>query len=81
MTLELTLSLLWVCSAEVLASDIGPELPQYHLSCYGPTGAANLIDNADVSFAELRMKFLEAGANQAAYVRCLSISSSLRAES
>lgn len=52
----------------MLISDLGVDRPLYALSSYGPSGEDNLVDNKDISFEELRMKVLESGGNQTAYV-------------
>ena len=53
----------------MLITDLDTDRPLWKLSSYGPTHVANLVEGKDISFEELRMKMVETGGNQAAYVR------------
>jgi hypothetical protein len=56
----------------MLITDLDTDRPLWKLSSYGPASNTNLVDGKDISFEELRMKMLESGGNQAAYVRLVS---------
>lgn len=64
--------LLHSCSNEMLITDLDTDRPLWKLSSYGPASNTNLVDGKDISYEELRMKMLESGGNQAAYVRLVS---------